>query len=172
MRVTALLFVLGVLIVPGASAQSGSAKQSFLIVRDVSIGGFPRGGLVGQAVDIFGPPSGTTNAVYDRCTVVWRHLGLTMETYYSQGAVSPCSDTGRHVSTTVTDRRWRTSQGLRIGDSASKLRRLYPKASNQGKGEWWMIVRPFAGVELPGLSARVRNRRVVSLTLFGPRVAF
>lgn len=154
------------------SAPAAPGVRSFVIVRDVSIGGFPRDGNVERAEAVFGEPSGLRDAIYDRCTLVWRRLGLTMETYYSQGAVSPCGPAGRHVSTTVTDRRWRTSAGLRIGDSAAKLRRLYPKARDQGKGEWWLILRRFAGVELPGLSARVRVGRVVSLTLYGPRVAF
>ena len=157
-------------LVLGAPAAAGA--QSFLIVRDVSIGGFHRAGTVGDAVDVFGQPSGIANAIYDRCTLRWQRLGLTMETYYSQGALSPCGDSGRHVSTTVTDRRWRTSKGLRVGDPAGKLRRLYPRAAPQGRGEWWLLVRPFAGVELPGLAAHVRKGRVISLTLYGPRVAF
>jgi len=168
MRRLTLVVMLVVLFVP----PSASAKQSFLIVRDVSIGGFPRDATVGRAVAIFGEPNRGAKPVYDRCTLRWRHLGLTMNTYYSQGDPSPCSDSGRHVSTTVTDRRWRTSVGLRIGDSAAKMRRLYGTAPSQGKGEWWLILRPFAGIELPGLSARVKAGRVVSLTMYGPRVAF
>lgn len=164
----ALVLLVGVfLAVPGAAAQ-----QSFLIVRDVSIGGFPRDATVERAEAVFGEPSGWRDRIYDRCTLLWQGLGLTMETYYSQGALDPCGPAARHVRTTATDRRWRTSKGLRVGDPAAKLRRLYPKAAHQGKGDWWLILRPFAGIELPGLSARVRNGRVVSFTLHGPRVAF
>lgn len=168
MRRLLILAVLAIVTaVPGASA-----KPSFVIVRDVSIGGFPRDGNVGRAVALFGEPNAGAKPIYDRCTLRWRRLGLTMNTYYSQGALNPCSDSGRHVSTTATDRRWRTSAGLRIGDSASKLRRLYPKAQYQGRGEWWLILRPFAGVDLPGLSARVKLGRIGSLTVYAPRVAF
>lgn len=151
---------------------SAGGARSFLIVRDVSIGGFPREATVERAEAVFGQPTGWRDRIYDRCTLIWRTLGLEMETYYSQGALDPCGPSGRHVSTTATDRRWRTSKGLRVGDPAAKLRRLYPKASHQGKGEWWLILRPFAGIELPGLAARVQKGRVVSFTLYGPRVAF
>lgn len=151
---------------------SAGGARSFVIVRDVSIGGFPRDATVERAEAVFGQPTGWRDRIYDRCTLLWRTLGLEMETYYSQGALDPCGPSGRHVSTTATDRRWRTSKGLRVGDPAAKLRRLYPKASHQGKGEWWLILRPFAGIELPGLAARVQKGRVVSLTLYGPRVAF
>ena len=151
---------------------SAAAKQSFLIVRDVSIGGFPRDATVARAVAVFGEPNRGARPIYDRCTLRWRQLGLTMNTYYSQGALNPCGDSGRHVSTTATDRRWRTSVGLRIGDPATKIRRLYPKGQYQGRSEWWLILRPFAGVDLPGLSAKVKSGRVISLTVYAPRVAF
>jgi len=166
-RLPILVVLASLTIVPGASA-----KQSFLIVRDVSVGGFPRDATVGQAVAVFGEPNAGAKPVYDRCTLRWHHLGLTMNTYYSQGALNPCGDSGRHVSTTVTDGRWRTSVGLRIGDPAAKLRRLYPKANYRGRSDWWLILRPFAGVDLPGLSAKLRSGRVISLTVYGPRVAF
>ena len=166
-RIALPLLLAALVVVPHVSAQ-----RSFVIVRDVSIGGFPRAGDVRSAVAVFGEPSGFTDRIYDRCTLHWKALGLSMQTYYSQGALDPCGDSARHVSTTATDRRWRTSLGLRIGDPAAKLRRLYPKAQYQGKGEWWLTLRPFAGIELPGLAARVRNGRVASFTLHGPRVAF
>lgn len=157
------------LVVPSAA---GTPAQSFLIVRDVSIGGFPRDGTVERAEGVFGQPTGWRDRVYDRCTLLWSNLGLTMQTTYSQGALDPCGPAARHVSTTATDRRWRTSAGLRIGDPVAKLRRLYPKAQFQGRGEWWLIRRPFAGIDLPGLAARVKQGRVVSFTVHAPRVAF
>lgn len=167
MRLPALILSLAVLAaVPGASA-----APSFVIVRDVSIGGFARDATVKRALVVFGKPS-ARNAIYDSCTLVWRPLGLTMKTYYSQGALDPCGPSGRHISTTATDQRWRTSAGLRIGDPARKISQLYPKARDQGKGEWWLTVRPFAGIGFPGLSAKVKAGRVASLTLHGPRVAF
>ena len=154
-----------------AGVPSASATPSFLIVRDVSIGGFPRDARVERALQLFGRAT-TVNPIYDSCTLVWRSLGLTLKSYYSQGALPPCGPSALHVSTTATDRRWRTSVGLRIGDPSAKIRRLYPKATYQGKGEWWLSLRPFAGIDLPGLSARAKAGRVVSLTLHGPRVAY
>ncbi len=165
-RLVALLALALIAGVPGASGAS-----SFVIVRDVSIGGFPRAATVDRALQLFGRAT-TVNPIYDSCTLVWRSLGLTMKSYYSQGALPPCGPNARHVSTTATDRRWRTSAGLRIGDPARKLSRLYPKATKQGKGEWWLTVRPFAGIDFPGLAATVKAGRVFSLTLYGPRVAY
>lgn len=166
MRRLVLLLVLAFIAAPSASA-----APSFVIVRDVSIGGFPRNAKVERALQLFGRAT-TVEPIYDSCTLVWRSLGLTMRSYYSQGALPPCGPSALHVSTTATDRRWRTSAGLRIGDPVRKLAQLYPKATYQGRGEWWLTVRPFAGIDLPGLSAKVKAGRILSLTLHGPRVVY
>ena len=53
----------------------------------------------------------------------------------------------------ATDRRWRTSRGLRVGDSVSRLRRLYPsaKAAHELAGwyspGYWLVTRHVGGYE-------------------------
>ena len=83
-----------------------------------------------------------------------------------------CSDP-RHVqidSAVVTGRRWHTRRGLRIGDSAAKLHRLYPHARRFREG--WGLVQVYrhcgAGIcqaefhWVPRLTAVLRDGRVAS----------
>jgi hypothetical protein len=70
------------------------------------------------------------------------------------------------------NRRWRTSRGLRIGDSVTRLRRLYPRAGFHRRplywAGWWLVVRTSVygeTHEYPGLRARVRNGRVTAFVV-------
>jgi hypothetical protein len=166
-RAILVLLWLGLAVVPAASA-----KTDYVIVRDVSIGGFARTGTVRDAIRVFGRPTTRENQAYDVCTLTWRTHGVVMETYYTNATLDPCGPAGRHRKTTLTDRRWRTSDGLRIGDPLRRLRQLYPKARLDAPGTWRLTTRPFAGLPYPGVAAQVRNGRVVSFTVHGPRSAF
>lgn len=148
------------------------AAPTFVIVRDVSVGGFPRDGKVQKAIAVFGQPQTRDNYAYDRCRLTWPSFGVTMETYYTNATLDPCGPSARHWSTTVSDRRWRTSAGLRIGDPLRKLRQLYPRARKDAPGRWRLTTRMFAGVPFPGLEARIVNGRVLSFTVYGPRSPF
>jgi hypothetical protein len=154
------------------AAAAASAEPSYVIVRDVSIGGFRRDGTVASAIAVFGQPTSREQGRYDTCTLTWRDLGLTMETYYTNAQLDPCGPEGRHRRTTITSRRWRTSAGLRVGDSLRRLRGLYRRARRGGDGTWWLIRRSLAGFAFPGLAASVSNGRVVSLIVYGPRTGF
>lgn len=165
-RVVLLLLALATVLVPAATA-----KPTFVIDRDVSIGGFPRDGTLQQAFSVFGRPT-SSEGTYDTCRLTWRSYGVVMETYYTHGSLDPCGPAGRHKSTTVTDRRWRTSKGLDIGEPLSELRKLYPKARKDAPGKWRLTTRSFAGLPYPGLEAQIKSGRVVSLTVYGPRSGF
>lgn len=162
----AIVFVIAIVLVPLAAA-----KTDYVIVGDVSVGGFARDGTVQDAIRVFGAPATRENQAYDKCTVSWPSQGVVMETYYTNAASDPCGAKGRHVKTTVTDRRWRTDKGLRIGDSLRKLRQLYPKARKDAPGRWRVTTRSFAGLPYPGLEAQIKNGRVTSFTVYGPRIA-
>jgi hypothetical protein len=156
-----------VLLVPAAMA-----KTDYVITGDISVGGFPRDGTGRQAVQVFGAPTTKEPVGFDTCVLAWRAHGVVMRTYLTLGEQDPCGPLARHTSTTVTDRRWRTSKGLQIGEPLRELRRLYPQARKDAPGKWRLTTRPFAGIPYPGLEATVKNGRVISLTVYGPRSPF
>jgi hypothetical protein len=79
----------------------------------------------------------------------------------------------------LTDRRWVTSLGLRVGDTIARLRRLYPRSPyvRTQRNEYYLVWRHARctssctpqtrrrGVNYPRLSAQVANGRVVALWL-------
>ena len=88
----------------------------------------------------------------------------------------------------LTDRRWTTSLGLRVGDRTTKLRRLYPKApyvdrkQAWGRNQHYLVWRhgrcvigyctPYEqryGIDIAQLMAQVKNGRVIAfwLPVFG-----
>lgn len=160
---TTLLFL-----VPAATA-----APSFVIVRDVSVGGFQRDGNVQRAIAVFGQPTvrRQEEGTFDMCNLQWPALGISMRTYYTGGTIDPCGPSGRHASTTLTDPRWRTSMGLKMGDTLTKLKKVYPRAQRDKPGVWRLTTRSFAGLPFPGLEARIKKGRVVSFTVYGPRSA-
>jgi len=147
-------------------------ERSFLIVRDESIGGFPRDGTIGAAVEVLGVPTARLPGGLNQCVLKWPSRGITMDTLFP-GAANPCGPKGNHLSTTVTDKRWTTDTGLRIGDPAARIRELYPdagKPSSDGIVE--LFTRDFSGLPLPSLTAKIVKDRVVALTLYGPHRGF
>lgn len=166
-RAVAIIVASVVLLAPAAAA-----APSFVIVRDESVGGLPRHGTVAQAIQVFGQPATRENLGYDQCRLTWPMYGVTMNTSYTGATSDPCGPEGRHKSTTVTDRRWRTSAGLKVKDPLRRLRALYPKAVKTAPGVWRLKARPFAGLAFSSLEAKVVNGSVVSFTLYGPRSAF
>jgi hypothetical protein len=106
------------------------------------------------AVDALGPSSSChlVNGAPNHVTAAWRPLGVRMALVTFGGL--PAGKTGCsapaaiHVSTVrVTGKRWYTSLGLRVGDSVTKLRRLYPRAkATAGVRGWykrgyWLVTR-------------------------------
>jgi len=61
---------------------------------------------------------------------------------------------------------WRTGRGLRVGDSVSRVRELYPRAGRHRDG-WWLVLRrkdPLWGT-YGELVAGVRSGRIVFFRL-------
>ena len=172
-----LLIVVGVvalLVVAliGARIVTRPEVERYELVGDESIAGFPADGNTVQAIERFGPPSRRQDYGRGHCDFQWRSLGITITFVIEPVQQDPCGPDAWHDSTTVIDPRWSTDEGLRIGDPQTRLRELYPQASNDGQGVATLLTRQTAGLELPSLTARVRNGRVASLTLYGPRRAF
>ena len=153
---------------------AAGGQSSFVIQGDYKIGGYAvkADGTLGGAVDEFGDPTTRRRARGIGCDLAWRSLGLRIE-FYNLGGQDACSrEGGRFGGATITSRRWRTSKGLRVGDSVARIRRLYPRATYHAGGfysrSWWLVTRyTRIGTNgyYPGLRARVRNGRVASLVI-------
>ena len=111
------------------------------------------------------------------CANVWRRLGLRIITA-DFGGGPPCASTTRIQKITVTSTRWVTERGLRVGDSYDRTLQLYRNMqrftdlygpSSAYRYEW-LLVGESSDVGGPPsvidrLSARIRNGKVVSLTV-------
>ena len=118
---------------------------------------------------LFGAPSTSRVPTPQSCVQSWKRAGLTVHFFTFEG--KPCS-AGVALIVTVTGRTaWRTAVGLRVGDSAARLRTLYPGARLRtgfsGDSGYWLVTRrvcaEVGGGSYPGLLARMQNGRVSAL---------
>ena len=134
------LVILSALVGLVAATAGAQAANDFVIVaggpRDqqrIGSYSFGRDPTYAAAVRAFGRPAsrGVTALGSERCTVRWTKLGL--EVAFASTPSDPCSlpslGQSSWAGATIYAGPWRTSVGLRLGDSVAKLRRLYPKAS-------------------------------------------
>ena len=153
------------------AAVAAGATASPVIQGDYRIGTFAvkRDGSLRGMIRAFGEPSSARRRG-EVCYLAWRPVGLRA-TFYNLGGFDPCSRArGRFGTATMTGRSWRTSVGLRIGDSARRLRSLFPRAGRHGAW-WWLVTRktPFGlGGEYPGLAAKVVRGRVAAFVVRYP----
>lgn len=107
------------------------------------------------------------------CALRYPGLGLRLW-YFGNPLAKGSPDTCDHFAEAVaTSADWHTRNGLFVGDSASKLRRLFPhaydtrhagpKTAPRGSIEWDITITCCGGGERPALSAMVRGGRVVAL---------
>jgi len=111
----------------------------------------------------------TTRSHGVSCAVTWRALGARLEFLDFGGR--GCAR-GVVVTATITSRpAWRTSLGVRAGDSVTRLRRLFPRASfhSGAPAGYWLVARrrcaEAGGGAFPGLLARVHAGRVTALVV-------
>ena len=118
---------------------------------------------------LFGAPSTSRVTTPHSCVQSWRGARLAVHFLTFEG--KPCSR-GIALIVTVTGRApWRTAVGLRVGDSAARLRSLYPRARLRtgfaGDSGYWLVTRQMCaevgGGAYPGLLARMQNGRVSAL---------
>jgi hypothetical protein len=196
-----LLPLLLALAIPTASVAAGQranadwkvqAGKSFQRAGEYSTS-LGRNTYLQDAIEAFGPASGCRVVGKDNHVVAtWASRGIWIDagTY----AVMPAGENGCmspdliHVSQIrLTDKRWVTSLGLRVGDPTTKLRRLYPKspyvAASQGWGrnQYYLVwqhgpcigvctrFEARYGVDYGRLMAQVKNGRVAAfwLPVFG-----
>ena len=118
---------------------------------------------------LFGAPSTSRVTSSQSCLQSWKgaRLAVTFFTFEGKTCVR-----GAALAVTVTGRTaWRTAVGLRVGDSAARLRRLYPRARLRtglaGDSGYWLVTRrvcaEVGGGAYPGLLARMKGGRVAAL---------
>lgn len=70
------------------------------------------------------------------CRIAWPRRGLTL-VYAATGGRDPCR-AGNAVGVLAGKRGFASADGLRVGDSLARLRRLYPAAESRPDG-WWAL---------------------------------
>lgn len=127
-----------------------------------------------DAVETFGKPSsrGTDDPESNLCSVRWRNLGLEMG--YANAPPEPCAlakfRTGAWYGATIYSRRWRTERGLRVGDSVTRLKQLYPEARFRENAppnppDWGLVWEGKDETAGYALSADVWDGRVVAIVV-------
>jgi hypothetical protein len=118
---------------------------------------------------LFGAPTTSKARSPQDCLQSWKGARLAVTFFTFEG--KPCA-AGVALIVTVTGRAaWRTAVGLRVGDTAARLRSLYPRARLRtgfaGDSGYWLVTRrvcaEVGGGSYPGLLARMRNGRVSAL---------
>jgi hypothetical protein len=151
-----------------------AAVDPYTIRSDTQIGAFrtKTGPQLKDAEAVFGTPSSVRKLDKMDCRAVWRSYGLSMALLDLDQTGDPCRN-GGFVIGTMTARAWHTVLGLKIGDTVTKLRQLYPHAQlhlhadvNSG---WWLVprrsCRDTGANPYPGLLARTIGGRVSAFVL-------
>jgi hypothetical protein len=160
--------------VPGADEVIHVARDRYVKAKVVRIGPYQvlRDPTYSGAQSAFGPATSCRLRYRNEATARWRQLGITIHllTYGGfPGGGTACSAPKQVFVDTVTvdTSRWRTSRGLKIGDSLDRLKELYPRAVFR-EGRWWLnIARAFVGTprDYPALAASVASGRVDSFRM-------
>ncbi len=122
----------------------------------------------------FGAPTSRKVNLSTSCELSWRSLGLEIE-FFAYGSTH-CSGSSlmkgsMMYSSRVTSPIWRTDLGLRVRDSESRLRSLYPGAKHGSRTapfspqEWWTLATEKGHILLV---ANVKAGRVTSFEIISP----
>ena len=153
-----------------AGAAAGAAREH-VIQGDKSAGGILIGrSTPSQVRQLFGAPSAVQTAAMGKtCKESWKNAGLVVEFFTFE--TNPCLK-GVALVVTVTGRvAWRTGLGLRVGDTAARVRKFYPRAPLKtgipGDNGYWLVTRKICaevgGGSYPGLLARMKAGKVSAL---------
>lgn len=105
-------------------------------LRIGSPGGFEQHASYDAAWAAFGRPGTVDRFARWGCTASWPGIGLTIG-FADYGGATACRDGGWIQVARIRSQRWRTREGLRVGQSEARIRRLYPRAERHGR-EWWL----------------------------------
>jgi hypothetical protein len=123
---------------------------------------------LGAAIRAYGEPTASSGGG-EICRVRWANLGVRIA-FQNFGGVDSCEPRGGRAQKAVIkdDRRWRTTKGLRIGNTVDRLRSLHPNARRTPRG--FRLVEGILPFGRPTpyavLGARVSGGRVTAFTLF------
>jgi hypothetical protein len=181
-----------------ATAAPGQAGYSWLVRAGksfqrageytVRVGSDESNARFENAIQAYGKPTTcrTTDPTFAVARWPSRGIRMTLATYGGMpegenGCTSP--DLIWVASIRLTDPRWTTSFGLRVGDRTTRLRKLYPRARYAsgskagGRNDYTLVsvrgpclgecspTESRHGVDWPKLTAEVRNGRVIALWL-------
>jgi hypothetical protein len=165
--------ILGVLAVAQPTAAVTPPSQ---VIGVTSIAGLAVGSTYTQTVSHFGRAGTRANFDSTGCTLRYPKLGLSL--WYlgdplSDGTPKTCV---HFHEAAVVGAGWHTRNGLFIGDSTSKLRRLFPRVYDTrhagprwdtppGSIQWDITITCCGGGERPALSAMVAHGRVVAFVV-------
>ena len=124
------LALLALVLVPSAVAAT-----PVRVIDSESAGSYRLTQSRARAIDVFGAPTFSIDSHNfnfptsddERCRTHWRSLELTIS------YLGECSLTGRAWRITVEGAGWRTREGLRVGDRASRITQLY-RGARQTRG--------------------------------------
>ena len=161
---------------PPSAGAASAANDYTLVLRDRA-GPYhywrtlTEGRAYQHAIAAFGRPSarGKDTPESNVCTVRWETRGIDVGFAWAAG---PCRARNLGRTTWAGMRlfgsRWKTSEGLRVGDPVARIRRVYPKARFVSRpptpGEWWLVAerKGELGAQ-PLLVAEVGAGRVIAL---------
>jgi hypothetical protein len=148
---------------PAFLIRGDAAVGRYLIARECS--GRPacseRASLQG-AIAVFGAPATRVPRRGVSCRLTWPRVGLTID-FFTGGRT--CRR-GEFLRATVSDGRWGTDLGLRVGDPKKRIPKLYPRARLIGgtaRGSW-RLIKNACGAS--SLSAATSDGKVETLDVF------
>lgn len=168
---------------PPAAGAASNANDFTLVLRDRA-GSYrywqtlTQGRAYRLAIAAFGRPSarGKDTPESNLCTVRWETSGIDVGFSWATG---PCLARNLSRATWAGMRlfgmRWKTSEGLQVGDPVARIKRVYPRARLVSKppkpAEWWLVVERQGelGVQ-PRLVAEVGAGRIIALRVPPARV--
>lgn len=118
-RLTRLHLAVVVACVAATTGAASAAPPPYVIHGDRSIGGITLyRSEMADAVARFGEPTSTRVDNERSCVAEWRGIGLVINFFTFDGP--PCVSGGAIVLTITSRKYWRTSLGLRVGDSLAR----------------------------------------------------
>lgn len=121
--------------------------------------------LLADGIRRFGAPASQREIDGIACHVRWP--GGLFAIYANLGGGDPCDpETGRLQGGALTGERWRTAEGLAIGDPEAELHELYPDAVAD-ENRWTLATAEGPGGEETGiLSASVQEGRIIQIQTY------
>ncbi|MCW2951357.1 MAG: hypothetical protein JWQ48_527 [Conexibacter sp.] len=124
-------------------------------------GGYGSEATYRAVVNVLGQPGAVRRGARYECAARWFRHGLRI-VFADYSGLTACTTGGWVQEASMTGARWRTAEGLRIGERVEDLQAVYPDAERHGS-VWWLI-RAFTPIGESGwygaLIAVVRDGRV------------